>query len=181
MIATRLRPGAISVSSSSHLPPSVASRPAKPVAFPPGRSSRATMPLATGSGPIAKTIGIVRVDGNGRSGPDCQNDVGLQADQLPRKRSYPIDVIAAPPKVHPHVAAIAITQVRKRLGERGEAKLPLRIGLVERHEHADAPHAVALLRPCRERPCRCAAEDRDELAPPNRHSITSSARSIIDG
>ena len=31
----------------------------------------------------------------------------------------------------------------------------------------DAPHAVALLRPCRERPShRRAAEERDELAPP---------------
>src|SRR5262249_40639525 len=47
-------------------------------------------------------------------------------------------------------------------------------------EHADAPHAVALLRSRRERPCRRATEERVELAPPN-HSITSSARSRIDG
>ena len=34
------------------------------------------------------------------------------------------------------------------------------------HEHADAPHPLALLRPCRERPRgRSAAEQRDELAP----------------
>jgi hypothetical protein len=32
------------------------------------------------------------------------------------------------------------------LHERAEAALPLRIVFVERHEHADAPHAVALLR-----------------------------------
>ena len=43
-----------------------------------------------------------------------------------------------------------------------------------RHQHADAPHALALLRPRRERPRRRAAEQRDELAPI--HSITSSAR-----
>jgi hypothetical protein len=30
----------------------------------------------------------------------CQDDVGLQADQLLRDRLYPIGVIAAPPKVH---------------------------------------------------------------------------------
>jgi hypothetical protein len=60
MIAARLSPGAISESSSSHLPPSEASKMAKPVAFPLGRSSRATILLATGS-PITKTIGIVRV------------------------------------------------------------------------------------------------------------------------
>ena len=60
MIATRFRPGAISESSSSHLPPSVASKTAKPVTFPPGSLSPGTMPLATGSARLA-TIGIVRV------------------------------------------------------------------------------------------------------------------------
>jgi hypothetical protein len=33
-------------------------------------------------------------------------------------------------------------------------------------EHADAPHALALLRVRRERPRRCAADKRDELATP---------------
>jgi hypothetical protein len=33
---------------------------AKPVTFPLGRSSRSTMPLARGSPPATKTIGIVR-------------------------------------------------------------------------------------------------------------------------
>src|SRR6516165_12776652 len=47
MIAARLSPGAISESSSSHFPPSEASKVAKPVTFPLGRSSRSTMPLAT--------------------------------------------------------------------------------------------------------------------------------------
>ena len=61
MIATRLSLGAISKSSSSHLPPSVASKPLKPVTFPLGRSSRGTNPLATASSPATKTIGIVPV------------------------------------------------------------------------------------------------------------------------
>jgi hypothetical protein len=61
MMVARLSPGAISESSSSHLLPSVASKLAKPVTFPLGRSSRATMPPATGSATFAKTIGIVRV------------------------------------------------------------------------------------------------------------------------
>src|SRR5262249_33120843 len=44
----------------------------------------------------------------------------------------------------------------------------------EVHEHPDAPHALCLLRARRERPPGgCAAEQRDEPAPP--HSITSSA------
>jgi len=54
MIAARLRPGAISESNSSHLPPSEASKVAKPVVFPVGRSSRAMMPLATGSIAVTK-------------------------------------------------------------------------------------------------------------------------------
>jgi hypothetical protein len=66
------------------------------------------------------------------------------------------------------------------LRERRDATLWLRIIFVERHEHADAAHAVALLRARRERPRRRTAEERDELASPI-HSITSSARSIIDG
>jgi hypothetical protein len=67
-----------------------------------------------GSATFPKTIGIVRVSplaGNGRHGPACHDNVGLQTDQLVRERSYPIDVIAAPPKVHPHVATIGPTQV----------------------------------------------------------------------
>ena len=94
------------------------------------------------------------LQGNGRWGRVCQDDFRLQADQLLRERSYPIDVIAGPTKVNPHVAAIGPTQARKRLRERRVASPPLRIVFVERHEHADAPHAVALLRPRRERRSR---------------------------
>src|SRR5262249_22414941 len=63
------------------------------------------------------------LESNSRRGPDCHDDVGLQADHLPRERSYPIDVTTAPTKVHPHVAAIGPTQVRKRLSERREPSL----------------------------------------------------------
>jgi hypothetical protein len=40
------------------------------------------------------------------------------------------------------------------------------------YQDAEAPHPLALLRACRERPCHCAAKQRYELAPP--HSITLS-------
>src|SRR5262249_36015432 len=60
-IATRLTRGAISLSSSSHLPPSESSVVEKPVTLPPGRGKLATNPLPTGSATMAKTIGIVRV------------------------------------------------------------------------------------------------------------------------
>jgi hypothetical protein len=71
----------------------------------------------------------------------------LQADQLLRQHSYSIDVSATPLEVDPHVAALGPTQTRKRLRECGVATLPLRIVFVAPHEHADAPHAVALLCP----------------------------------
>src|SRR5215813_5788774 len=40
------------------------------------------------------------LEGNGRRGRVCHDDVGLQADQLLRERTYPIDVIAGPTKVY---------------------------------------------------------------------------------
>src|SRR5262249_9914457 len=62
-----------------------------------------------------------------------------------------------------------------RLRGRGVAKLPLRIVLVE-PEHADAPHAVALLRAHHERPRRRRAAERSgEFAPSNPHLPLPSA------
>ena len=61
-------------------------------------------------------------------------------------------------------------QVRKRLRKRRIAKLPLRIVFVERHEHADAPHSLPLLRPRCEWPRRRRAEAGNEFAPPHGRS-----------
>src|SRR6516164_7346160 len=106
------------------------------------------------------------LEGNGRRGSPCQNDVRWQAYQLPRERSYAIGVSAAPTKVHPQVAAIGPTQVHKCLSERRVATLLLGIVFFALHEHADPSHALALLRACRQRPrCSSAAEKRDEIAP----------------
>ena len=58
----------------------------------------------------------------------------------------PDAIATGPPGVDPHVAAIGPTQVRKRLRERREGTLLLGIVFVARHEHANAPDAVALLR-----------------------------------
>jgi hypothetical protein len=85
------------------------------------------------------------LEGNGRLQSDCQNNVGLRADQLLRERLYPIGVTAAPPRVHSHVAATGPAQVRKRLRERRVDELPPWIVFVERHEHADAPGAAQSL------------------------------------
>jgi hypothetical protein len=104
-------------------------------------------------------------------GPASQDDVGLQTDQLVRERSYPIDVTAGPPKVNPRLAAIGPTRCGSvmpvsNLYERGVATLPVRIIIfVVRHEHADPPHAVALLCPRHHGPRRRARQSRDELPP----------------
>jgi hypothetical protein len=105
------------------------------------------------------------LEGNNRRGPECHDDVGLQADQLLRERWYSIGVMAVPPKVHPHVAAIRPTQIRKRLRERREATHRHGIIFVIRHEHADAPDAVALLRARRYGPRRRTPEPRNEFPP----------------
>src|SRR5262249_39754846 len=84
------------------------------------------------------------------------------------------DIVLAPANVDPHIATLAPTQLLQRLQERRDLRLTFRIGGGHVHEHADAPHPLALLRACRERPRRrCAADQRDELAAP--HSIPSSA------
>ena len=62
------------------------------------------------------------LEGNGRRGPACHDDVGLQTDQFLCERSCPIDVIAGPPRVNPNAAAIGPTQVRKRLREGGKVR-----------------------------------------------------------
>src|SRR5205823_5630990 len=59
--AARVTPGAISLSSSSHLPLTPYSDVVNPVALPPGRARLATKPAATGSGVWVNTIGTLRV------------------------------------------------------------------------------------------------------------------------
>jgi hypothetical protein len=86
-----------------------------------------------------------------------------------RERSHPIGVKVAPPKVYPQVATIGPTQVRERLRGRRVATLSLRIVFVVRHEHADPPHAVTLLRSRHHRPRRRARKPRDELSPSHGH------------
>jgi hypothetical protein len=57
--------------------------------------------------------------------------------------------------------------LRQRLSERQKAGLSRRIVRGCVHEHADAPHSLALLRARRERPRggRAAAKQDDEIAP----------------
>src|SRR5215471_10376482 len=157
MIAARLSPGAISESSSSHLPPITACEPPKPVMFP----TRLVEPRDNAAGD-----GVAHghkddwnrprlpLDGNGRYVRACQDDVGLQADQLLREGSYPIVVTTGPTNVQTNVATIGPTQVRKRSPERRDARLRYGIVFVAWHEHADPTHPLSLLCPHHHRPRR---------------------------
>src|SRR5262245_31799460 len=74
------------------------------------------------------------------------------------------------------VPALRPSQQFEFLPESVEAPLHLWIVPGRADQHADAPHALALLRARHKRPrCRSTTDQRDELAPPD-HSITSSAR-----
>jgi hypothetical protein len=93
------------------------------------------------------------------------DDVRLQRDQFHCGFASAIGTAGGPAVVDPHVAAVDPTQLLQSLQERRDASLGYRMVLAERHEHANAPHPLRLLRPCRERPRCRAAEQRDELAP----------------
>ena len=62
------------------------------------------MPLATGSlSPATDDRDRHPLDGSGHRGRVCQDDVGVQADQLLRERSKAIGVIAGTTNVHPRL------------------------------------------------------------------------------
>jgi hypothetical protein len=71
-----------------------------------------------------------------------------------------------PAIIDAEVAAVDPAQVAQSLLKGSDPQSRLWIIGGERHEHADVPHPLRLLRPRRERPCsHRAAEQRDELAP----------------
>src|SRR5262249_1973245 len=90
----------------------------------------------------------------------CEQHVGLQVDQLfrehlrlltsGRKTSIDADVTALRPEL---------------LSKFQQARLGFRIVLGQAHQHADAPHPLALLRARRARPRGCGGgEESDEIA-----------------
>jgi hypothetical protein len=95
-----------------------------------------------------------------------KDHVGLQADQFFREHSLAFNDRGTPPNIHMHIAAIGPTQLLKRSRETGNPEQSFGIVFAEPHEHADAPHPLALLRARRQRPSRRrAAEKRNELTP----------------
>src|SRR5262249_55756331 len=102
-----------------------------------------------------------------------QDRVGRRIGQLRRMTAHAFRIGGGEADVEPHVVSLAPTQFLELLLERPDVCRHLGIILPARNQQADAPHALALLRACRQRQCCRAAEQRYELAPP--HSITSSA------
>jgi hypothetical protein len=70
-----------------------------------------------------------------------------------------VGLARAPAGIDLDVTAVGPAQFQQALLEHREANLPLRIVRGDTHEHANAPHPLALLRARRERPRRCPATD----------------------
>src|SRR5262245_22842401 len=105
-----------------------------------------------------------------------QNDVRSKRGQFRRVSANVAFIGGSPAGVDPHIATDAPAQLLQPLQERPDTGLKFHIVRSGGQDYADEPHPLGLLRAHRERPrCRRAAEQRNELAPPD-HSITSSAR-----
>src|SRR5262249_11175864 len=107
------------------------------------------------------------------------DNVRCERDQLRCIPAKAVGIAPAPACFDPHIATVGPPQMLQYLHERGHASLRLPIVRGNRHEHADAPHPLAVLRARRERPRGRTAEKRDERAPT--HSITSSASASSAG
>jgi hypothetical protein len=137
------------------------------VTLPPGRARLSTRSAETGSVRFTNTIGTARVIWC--SGPTTE----LPLARMTSGASAIISVANLrmrryrwrPTRVDAQVAANRPAQLSELLKKRCIAGLQFVIIRRESHEHADAPHPLALLRVRCKRPSRCGAtEQGDELA-----------------
>jgi hypothetical protein len=116
-MATRLTPGAICLSTSSHLLLRPYSNIRKPVALPPGRAKLATKPVPTGSTTTTNTIGMVRVAcSNGREGRSArtsQDCIRCKCGQFDHVLANVVGIGRGSAGVHPQVAAVGPPQRRQ--------------------------------------------------------------------
>src|SRR5215475_6859083 len=104
---------------------------------------------------------LQRHDGQGAA---RQDDVWRERDQLRSIFCAQVGIILAPAGVDPYIAANTPARFLQALLERRKSILPFWIVRSPVHEHANAPHALALLRARRERPrSQRAAKQGDEL------------------
>src|SRR5262249_41086954 len=95
------------------------------------------------------------------------NDVWRQRDQLLSIFVIVFEIGCGKAMINPHIVAVGPAQLLQPMLECREAYLLVLIVHGRGREHADTAHALRLLRARRERPCRHAAEQRDERASPH--------------
>src|SRR6516164_7611006 len=108
----------------------------------------------------------------------------MKFDQLLSEFLYLLGLAAGPTNIDPNIDSVGPAERRRALHKCLDPRLSFGISLCGGIQHGNPWQLVRLLRPChtrpyRERPRRRAPEPGDEVAP--FHSITSSARSKIDG
>src|SRR5262249_50310446 len=104
-----------------------------------------------------------------------QDNIRRDRDQFRSMAANAVGVGGGPAGVELHVATNRPARLLQPLRKRRDAGLHYGIIRGERHKHANAPHPARLLPARRERPrSRCAAEQRDELAPSQvEHGLSS--------
>ena len=129
-------------------------------------------PTATGSPPVAKTIGIVwspAFAASGRRGRRRNDHGDAAADEIGCQRRQPIELIVRPAVFDRHVLALDVARFLKPWRNERGSRSCSRIAF-DRPPRTRSPASVALLRPRHHRPRRRAPEPRDELPPSHRSS-----------
>src|SRR6516165_339536 len=167
--ATRVTPGAISLSNSGHFPHRVYSNCIKPVALPPGRDRLWTKPEPIGSGTTAKTTGMVRVafSINSAPMPVARITSGASATISSAYLRVSGSLPATPANHDLNVPSVCSTQLLKRFQKCHVAFLSA--GRVFWYWHQDSDTTKQLTLCARgKRPRRShATEQRNELTPPH--------------
>src|SRR5215470_312832 len=96
-----------------------------------------------------------------------QDRIGIRLDQLRHISPHAIGVAGGPASIDAKIAAFRPPEFLQPLAQGRNASLSVCI-VRSQHYYGEAPHTLGLLRARRERPRRNhAAEQRDELAPPD--------------
>ena len=89
-----------------------------------------------------------------------------QCDEFLREPLPRLRIERCPASVDPNVAVLRPPEFLESVPECRHVGMCSRIVLGKVHQHADAPHALSLLRPRHHRPRRCRTTEKgDELAP----------------
>src|ERR1035438_6228828 len=108
------------------------------------------------------------------------DDIGRQLNQLLCKSSDEVDVTASPAVIDPEIAALVPPELVEPLPKCRNARTCVRVVLGRRHQHANPPHSLGLLRTHRDRPCDCcAAKKGDESRSEEHTSELQSLRHLV--